>query len=774
MPDPQPPLQDISDEVKILHLSDLHAGRGFEINRWNELLALVGTEILPNVVIVSGDMVNSPTRREFKQAAGRIEELHQRCKPDTEFIVLPGNHDTRISGIFSVSRVRMVTAAVLVVLAALSWLLASSELAIPATQFSVRVLPIMLVLVALAAIVLSVALFYYVSFERHFPPSKAVVKLDKLGLEVLNFDSSSDVRAHWAEGIVRESDFVAVRSLIGETPSRNFRMAVLHHHALPIPYEAGAEPMMVLRNAGAFLREISLLKVALVLHGHRHRFSFSRVSMNADDQPFQIGVLSTGSVTSGDRDAARLGHSFSVIDLNRWGNARITRYQSKDRSTFAPNEPFMARSIPVATSEFYFQNALVNGCCCDSIRVNIQITPDGDAHNTIETRGFKVKRPLDALPGSPKSLAGTVVTGQIERVHLGKHNFPPGFSPSLRGQRERRSFSGTLEFGSTLKPADEPVDFAWERDLVNSFAMSVRQYQAMYNKNDVTPVESTRFRLRHVPAAELMITVEFPPGFAIDGLPMLGVFKGTNPEPELAREYRKGLSYDRKHNVILARIPHPPLDFDYLVEWKLSAAAAPISTLVPSSQGRIYEVVKKMLGLDLKRNPLKHLCEKVRDASVGQFHLQEDSADLHCSIMAYDTDQNVLRLVGASDDGDDQRWDFKLNYGDGIAGRAYKMNKGRVFTKRKAIAAMTPFYYVADGDQPISDDGHEITYEVLISLPLFTSESSEVLIGILNLSSKSAASKLADLNEGTLDQEVRDFIESVGDSCLEVLDDLNS
>jgi len=348
MPDRQAASQGVPDEVKILHLSDLHTGRGFETNRWNELLSLLGSEICPKVVIVSGDLVNSPTRGEFERATRCIDQLRQKCQPDTEFIVVPGNHDTRVAGVFSVSRVRLVMALILAAFLALSWLLASTRLKIPGTQYSVPLLPIMVALVGLAAILLIISLVYYVSFTRHFPLPRPVVQLDSLGLDVLIFDSSSDVSAHWAEGIVRESNFVEVRGLIGDTPSRNFRLAVLHHHALPIPYEAGAEPMMVLRNAGAFLREISLLKVALVLHGHRHRFSFSRVSMNADDKrPFQIGVLSTGSVTSGDRDAARLGHSFSVVDVNRWGNARITRYQSKDRSTFAPNEPFMARSIAV-------------------------------------------------------------------------------------------------------------------------------------------------------------------------------------------------------------------------------------------------------------------------------------------------------------------------------------------------------------------------------------------------------------------------------------------
>ena len=537
MPDQQTEPIDIPEEVRILHLSDLHAGRGFESNRWSDLLDLLDETIRPQVVIVSGDMVNSPTRSDFKQATNRINELREKCGSHTRFIFLPGNHDTRIFGIFSVSRARRITSLILAVLVISTWLFAAWRVPIPYTQYSIRLLFILVASGALVAILLMFFLFWCVNFERHFPPQGPVMRLNELGLDVLIFDSSSDSKAYWAEGIIRESEFVAVRQLNGGTPTRNFRLAVLHHHALPIPYEAGAEPMMVLRNAGAFLREISLLKVALVLHGHRHRYSFSRVTVNADDQlPFQIGVLSTGSVTSGDRDAARLGHSFSVVDLNRWGNARITRYQSKDGSTFRAEDPFMARSIPVAAGEFFSQNALVNGCCCKSIRENIVITSDGDAHRTTEYWGFTVKRELDRLPGS---IGASVTTGQVERVRLGTHNFPAGFSPGLEGNLTRDSWDGTLTFGVTLKPASDPIDFSWERDLVNAFAMSIEQYECMYKRNDQSPVESTTFRLRHVPTAELVLTVELPLGIGLDGDPKLGVFKGKNAEPELTGNLRK-------------------------------------------------------------------------------------------------------------------------------------------------------------------------------------------------------------------------------------------
>src|SRR5579862_3769041 len=381
---PTPP-----DEVGILHLSDLHAGRGFQESRWNDLLGRLGVEVVPRVVILSGDLVNSPTRSEFQRAKQRIGELREKC-PNAEFVVLPGNHDTRIWGILRVPQVRrwlLAIVALFLVVAGLAFRKGWNDVALVAAGLAV-----------IGAILFLIALAYYVSFQAHFPPQGPVLNFDHLGLDLLLFDSASDLSAHWAEGVVNSNNFVAVKTALQRKWSRNFRIAVLHHHALPIPHEAGDEPMMVLKNAGAFLSEVSGCKVALVLHGHRHSPSFSRISVNADKQPFQIGVLSTGSVTSGDRDAARLGHSFSVIGVNRWGNARITRYQSDKGALFVAQDPFMARSIGVATSECFAQNALVEGCSCESVRVNIELTPDGDAKNRIDHVGFTVKRDLTELP----------------------------------------------------------------------------------------------------------------------------------------------------------------------------------------------------------------------------------------------------------------------------------------------------------------------------------------------------------------------------------------
>ncbi len=767
----EPAAEALPEEVQILHLSDVHAGRGFVTNRWNELLNLLETELKPRLVIVSGDLVNSPTRNEFKRAKQHIDELREKCAWGTEFVVLPGNHDTRIFGIVSVSRLRLYTAIILGLLLLATWIWWPTRVALWWNGPTLPLWPLAVVCDVIATAVLIVSFAYYVEFQAWFPRPKPIIQFKELGVDLLIFDSASDIGAHWAEGVVTEPNFVEVRKLTGETPSRNFRIAVLHHHALPIPYEHGAEPMMVLRNAGAFLSEISRLKVALVLHGHRHRFSFSRVTVNADEkQPFQIGVLSTGSVSSGDRDAHRLGHNFSVVAVNRWGNARITRYQSQSGSTFRAHDPFLARSIGLATREYFLQNALVNGCRCESMRINIRITTDGDAHRTIEYRDFAVTRETDRLPGT---LRANVTTGQIERVRLGRHNFPAGFSPSLRGTRTSNSWSGELTFGANLKPVHLPITFSWHRDLVNAFAMSAEQYRLMYKSTEASPVESTIFKLRHVPAAELLLTIEFPDGFMPDGTPALGVLKGKNPEFELTHEYQSGLAYDRRHNLVFARIPYPPLDFDYLLEWRLRRTSRTQLNLPPSEQGKLREAVKKMLRLastDPGKSPLNRLCAGVKLAAADALKLGKDE-EFRCSITAFDDAINALRVVAADFDPADHRWNMRLNYGDGIAGRAYKMGRGRVFVKQRAIAEGTPFYYVTADGNPVSDDGHEIPDEVVVSLPLYSSGSGSSVLAILSLNSESAGSKLADLDERRLD-DTRDFVESVGNGCLAILDDL--
>src|SRR5260370_40648152 len=114
--------------------------------------------------------------------------------------------------------------------------------------------------------------------------------------------------------------------------------------------------------------------------------------------------------------------------------------------------------------------------------------------------------------------------------------------------------------------------------------------------------------------------------------------------------------------------------------------------------------------------------------------------------MVFDQKVSKLRIAAGNLDADDPLWDLKLSYGDGIAGRAYKMNTARLFIKAKSKQNRIPFYYT-DGKNPPTDTGDEIKEEVVISFPLSHPDESDVTLGILNISSRRQDSRLVALTD---------------------------
>src|SRR5207248_1186142 len=124
------------------------------------------------------------------------------------------------------------------------------------------------------------------------------------------------------------------------------------------------------------------------------------------------------------------------------------------------------------------------------------------------------------------------------------------------------------------------------------------------------------------------------------------------------------------------------------------------------------------------------------------------------------------RIAAATFSPEPSRWALKLDYGDGIAGRAYKMNRVSLFVKSRAVATRTPFYYVPADGSAVLETGANVPEEALLSFPLAHPDQPETIFGVLNMSSKKASSRLVDITE---DQVTKKFRLAVSWACLEAI-----
>ena len=83
-------------KYRIAHLSDIHAGVGFEVNLWEYIKKII-IQARPDILLITGDVVNSPWPLKLTQIRNELKFLSSNC--GAKLIVVPGNHDLAMFGI---------------------------------------------------------------------------------------------------------------------------------------------------------------------------------------------------------------------------------------------------------------------------------------------------------------------------------------------------------------------------------------------------------------------------------------------------------------------------------------------------------------------------------------------------------------------------------------------------------------------------------------------------------------------------------------------------
>lgn len=705
--------------IRMLQISDLHFGN-HDPNAWSEVVKLVerlARDEKLDYIVVTGDLQNHffADVAAVKVALGSIEKHCGRL------LVIPGNHDYLVFGLLDrrvVVSLMAIAALVAITLPGILW---------PA-----------LAAAALAGSYLWFPQFYFrKNYKKWWDGRKVILEN---GLLLALFDSNS-IWSSWARGRIggRQLDWLAselakLKASDGATYKNAVKIALMHHHPLPIVRPEKpmvivpgrkVEKMLLLDDASEVLRSLADAGFDVILHGHKHRAAASRLTTEFERGGVTRQMLVVACGTSCLKDEAPFSANLLTVLPTR--HVVLDRFFTDDPAVSAPFESTEPMLVPTRCIE---ADAAAIGYATRKTSYSFDIDEDGDAQFVQDIVDIEPTRyPPEALGKfGVKSPSGT--------LHDAKFT-----SSQLKVKMISTTNSGIeYEFLPWSEPRGRSASGRFSYWMMGSWVLNDEQARLVHGP-DVATWAGCYVILKR-PTDSFEISVQLP-GNCRPEKPRLKFFtlKESTPVPELDRILESGLLWSRERNFIGVKLPNPPLGV-YGVIWDLPAApAAVISDFKAHSQAKFsWESLRRdflaMRSPDASAD-LKRLAEDVRFImeSIGPMlavALGEEPANtdrFEASLMIYDPtpiashDLPGLSIVSHNRNTDNVTCP-RLPVGTGMAGRACKTGTALVYNAGiGATMGKKPIPYLkVDGQKQ---------HEVLYSLPIPSSKDPSLWTGVV-------------------------------------------
>lgn len=678
--------------TKIAHISDVHFERLSQAV--SDQLTKALTRLKPDILVFTGDLVDNywNIKKAKQWLLGLCADIG--ISADTHLLVVPGNHDYRVLG-------------------------------------NVGFRP-----------------FTGYSYRRHFRQwnSKRLILYPDHRICFFRIDSNP-VMFGWAKGVVRrrqlqqiEMEWESLNKADRDLVADSTKIALVHHHPLPVPYEGG-DTFLMLEKAQNLIQFLAEHRIDCVLHGHKHRAPFSLLSLGTCiGKNRVVTVVGAGTAVAGGTDREARGHNFNMVTAEKTGLFFVQQYFAQPGDEFRESAP--SAHTGEILNRVYLKGLIEYPYKYDRIDSFMRINSEGDVFNELSYSGLRATG--DQTVPELSSAGFYCTTGHISHVRLNPARTSEGVDLHfLNHQKQAVEFVVKLQRPVTASAA---ADFSLQHSEFNSVALYKLGFQRKYPAKAEPPTEFEEIEITE-PTDQLSVTLAYPSGYQPAYRPRFEVGTTRTPQDDkggsqfevhrwLTDVLQPAFHYSEQLNVCLLSIHRPPIGYLYRITWQLPGESVSSPEQNPAHAAAVAQFTNLMLNLRRPENAdLLASTEKVLDvfaklvATQINTMLQSSSCDssgLEVSLMVCnDRDEGVpptLQVVASTHAGVNS---FTLEIGDGNAGRAYSGNKLRIFDA--VLARENPIYETYVQRLAI--------HHFLYSMPLRHPQSQHLIFGVLNIGS---------------------------------------
>jgi len=568
--------------IRIAHLSDLHFGAPGDDVVWDLLTNhLARTENRPDLVLVTGDLVNTPKDDLFAKAREKIEAF---CKPaGIRYLVCAGNHDRHLWGNTTSGWI---------------WKQQIERVVASSTRF-------------------------FDEFGGNVATLvPQTVPVGQWRLKIAGLDSSVDAD-HFARGFIALRVKQQLAGVCDRPDQFDLAIMLVHHHLMPVRAleedRQGSLKSLAdltgLVNAGSVVEALANNHVDLALHGHEHEPNWGRYeSLESGGRTVIAGAGSATGMKTG-QGCNQTRACFSTIELedDRSVNLRVWRHDPA--SVFRSESPvklLAAEDLRRAgllryagrdggarqrtlTGEVvkYAEFTREHDGLVHETQTNWQVSPGPDRRVTwsrvVRNRTGEPVDPRVSFDGRPIKLERFRPLGSADYAWIAQCEIPPEYAVGpLRVEIAYNWFGGGILTQQELDALDDEAKGPIRRSGYESIAATVNDPLKTLTLVAILPPEFAR-RIEDLQPGDVTAFVQDADKPDEDG--------------ESPLEILRCLSI-RGRGLYALSIPYPQVGRRYIVAWKpISASALGVSAeaqrfrdLASADGDRLAELLKDLLG----------------------------------------------------------------------------------------------------------------------------------------------------------------------------------